>query len=95
MFVSVDINIIPGHERKTKGTKYVGKVIISWPVGIQIDRGGLGPWVAHAITSYFSGKQKIYIKPRLDYLFIITESMLPKFEFWRTFSLASEASFVY
>ena len=33
------------------------------------------------------------IKQKQDYLFIITESKLPKFEFWRTFSLASEASF--
>ena len=27
------------------------------------------------------------LKQKLDYLFIITESKLPKFEFWRTFSL--------
>ena len=44
-----------------------------------------------------TGKIRInnLIKPRLDYLFIITESKLPKFEFWRTFSLVSEVSFVY
>ena len=36
-----------------------------------------------------------FLKQKLDYLFIITESKLPKFEFWRTFSLVSEASFVY
>ena len=35
------------------------------------------------------------LKQKPDYLFIITESKLPKFEFWRTFSLVSEASFVY
>ena len=35
------------------------------------------------------------LKQKLDYLFSITESKLPKFEFWHTFSLASEASFVY
>ena len=28
-----------------------------------------------------------YLKQKLDYLFIITASKLPKFEFWRTFSL--------
>ena len=37
----------------------------------------------------------VKLKQKLDYLFIITESKLPKFEFWRTFSLVSEASFVY
>ena len=30
---------------------------------------------------------KNYLKQKLDYLFIITVSKLPKFEFWRTFSL--------
>ena len=28
-----------------------------------------------------------YLKAETNYLFIITESKLPKFEFWRTFSL--------
>ena len=33
-------------------------------------------------------KRRFYgLKQKLDYLFIISESKLPKFEFWRTFSL--------
>ena len=30
---------------------------------------------------------KVRLKQKLDYLFIITASKLPKFEFWRPFSL--------
>ena len=42
----------------------------------------------YARTATTNIKGNIYIlKQKLDYLFIITESKLPKFEFWRTFSL--------
>ena len=32
-------------------------------------------------------KRHFHLKQKLDYLFIITASKLPKFEFWRPFSL--------
>ena len=42
--------------------------------------------MGHAET-FWDGMNKVVLKQKLDYLFIITESKLPKFEFWRTFSL--------
>ena len=39
------------------------------------------------LKSYSTPTTFIYLKQKLDYLFIITESKLPKFEFWHTFSL--------
>ena len=39
-----------------------------------------------AFKDYSETQELSSVKARLDYLFIITESKLPKFEFWRTFS---------
>ena len=46
-------------------------------------------WFYLAVINYSDSKYVcyVYLKLKLRYLFIITASKLPKFEFWRTFSL--------